>query len=74
MFDKLTLFYSKSTGKIKLHCTGEQSMDYFGEDKCDYNYDFIIVDYDSFILNNLDKFKIVDRKLEFCMDDINYFK
>lgn len=63
MFEKITLFYSKSTSKIKLYCTGEQSMDYFGEDKEDYNYDFIIVDYDIFILNNLESFKVEDGKL-----------
>ena len=34
---EITLFYSLATGKIKLYCTGVQNMDYFGEDKNDYN-------------------------------------
>lgn len=72
MFNKITLFYSKNTNKIKLYCTGEQTMDYFGEDKVDFNYDFIVVDYDDFIVNNLDKFTVEDRKLKFDVSGINY--
>lgn len=72
MFDKVTLFYSKNTGKIKLYCTGEQSMDYFGEDKADYNYDFIIVKYDDFLINNLDKFKVMNNELKFDSSGISY--
>lgn len=72
MFDKITLFYSKNTNKIKLYCTGEQTMDYFGEDKEDYNYDFIVVKYDDFIVNNLDKFKVVNGELNFDSSSINY--
>lgn len=72
MFDKITLFYSKNTNKIKLYCTGEQTMDYFGEDKEDYNYDFIVVKYDDFIVNNLDKFKVVNGELNFDSSGINY--
>lgn len=72
MFDKVTLFYSVNSGKIKLYCTGEQSMDYFGEDKYDYNYDFIIVKYDDFLINNLDKFSVENKELKFDSSSINY--
>lgn len=72
MFDKVTLFYSKNTNKIKLYCTGEQSMDYFGEDKDDYNYDFITIsDLDvpfgniQFLLNNLSMFTVANGSLNF---------
>lgn len=72
MFEEVTLFYSINTGKIKLYCTGGQSMDYFGEDKCDYNYDFIVVKYDDFLINNLDKFSVLNKELKFDSSSINY--
>ena len=60
---EITLFYSLSTGKIKQYCTGVQSMDYFGEDKNDYNYGVLVVENDSYITQNLDKFIIEDGEL-----------
>ncbi|MGL4801859.1 MAG: hypothetical protein ACRC18_06310 [Cetobacterium sp.] len=53
---KMTLFYSLSTGKIKQYCTGVQTLDYFGEDKRDYNYGYLVVDNDEFITRNLENF------------------
>ena len=59
----LTLFYSLETGKIKQYCTGIQTMDYFGEDKLDYNYGVLVVENDLFITQNLDSFKVEDENL-----------
>lgn len=63
MFDKLTIFYSLKTFKPKLYCTGIQNMDYFGEDKHDFNYGFIVIDYDDFIIKNFDSFIVENGQL-----------
>lgn len=68
MFDKLTIFYSLNTKKPKIYCTGEQSMDYFGEDKDDFNYGFIVIDYDEFIINNFNNFVVENNTLVFIND------
>lgn len=60
---ELTLFYSKSTGKVKYYCTGIQTMDYFGEDKEDYNYNVLVVENDSFITQHLDDFVVENNEL-----------
>ena len=60
---EITLFYSLSTGKIKQYCTGVQSMDYFGEDKNDYNYGVLVIENDSYITQNLDKFIVENGEL-----------
>ena len=60
---EITLFYSLATGKIKLYCTGVQNMDYFGEDKNDYNYGILIVENDNYIIQNIDKFIVENGEL-----------
>lgn len=70
--NSMTLFYSASTGKIKCYCTGIQSMDYFGEDRDDYNYNYIIVGYDEFVLKNISNFMVVDGELVFVQPTIQY--
>ena len=60
---EITLFYSLSTGKIKQYCTGIQSMDYFGEDKNDYNYGVLVVENYSYITKNIDKFIVENGEL-----------
>ena len=60
---EITLFYSLNTGKIKQYCTGVQSMDYFGEDKNDYNYGVLVVENDSYITKNIDKFIVENGEL-----------
>lgn len=60
---EITLFYSLSTGKIKQYCTGIQTMDYFGEDKNDYNYGVLVIENDNYITQNLDKFIVEDGEL-----------
>ena len=70
--NSMTLFYSTSTGKIKCYCTGIQSMDYFGEDRDDYNYNYIIIGYDEFVLKNISNFMVVDDELVFVQPTIQY--
>ena len=60
---EITLFYSLTTGKIKQYCTGIQDMDYFGEDKEDYNYGVLVVENDSYITKNIDKFIVENGEL-----------
>ena len=67
MEEKLTVFYLKRTGKVRCFCTGEQSMDYFADEKEDMELivEFIIVDYDEFIVKNYNYYKVVEGKLIF---------
>ncbi|EHK2440939.1 hypothetical protein KCL46_000962 [Clostridium perfringens] len=67
---KVTLFYSQSTGDIKLHAGGVQNMDYFGPEKDDYNYKFIVVDKDDYLLNNLENFKVENGKVKLKNNDM----
>lgn len=60
----ITLFYSLNTGEIKLSAGGKQDMDYFGRDKHDYNYGFLVVERDEFLVNNLSNFLVVDGVLQ----------
>ena len=63
-FEKsMTIFYSKSTGKIKSIISGKQDMNVFGEDKEDYNYDFLLMEKDEYIFNNFDRFEVIDKKV-----------
>lgn len=66
MKSKMTIFYSKQTGEIKASCGGIQDMNFFGSNKVDFEiiYDFIVLDRDSYVLENSDKFKIVDGKVK----------
>lgn len=72
----MTVFYSVSTGKIKSIISGKQDMNIFGEDKEDYNYNFLIIYRDDYILNNSEKFKVIDKKVvlkeEFKVDIQKY--
>lgn len=71
-FDKLTLFYNKRTSIIKELCTGEQDMNWFGEEKQDYEqiFDYIIVDYDGYIMQNPHHFIVKNGKLNIKEDFI----
>ncbi|XZM32250.1 hypothetical protein ACSXAY_09980 [Clostridium perfringens] len=59
----MTVFYSESTGKIKAIVSGKQNMGIYGDDKDDYNYNFLVVDRDDYVFNNFNKFLIKDKKL-----------
>lgn len=66
MNSKMTIFYSKQTGEIKASCGGIQDMNFFSENKIDYEiiYDFIVVDKDEYMMNNLNLFKVIDKKIK----------
>lgn len=70
MPDKLTLFYMKRTGEIKAFCTGEQNMNFYGDEKEDYEeiIDFIVIPYDPFIITNRDYYLVKDNKLIFTRE------
>lgn len=56
----MTLFYSKRSGDIQTFCSGIQDMNFFDENKKDYEiiWDFLIVDKDNFVLENIKLFKV----------------
>lgn len=72
MDDQLTIFYNKRTGSIKELCGGEQDMDWFGEEKQDYEqiFDYIVVDHDGYILENYMDMKVVDETVKIKHPDI----
>lgn len=59
----MTLFYGKETGIIRCTSPGRQDLSYFGEAIGDFNYGFIVVEKDDYVLNNLEKFIVKDGKL-----------
>ncbi|ELC8426281.1 hypothetical protein QYB63_002935 [Clostridium perfringens] len=59
----MTLFYGKETGIIRDHAQGRQDLNYYGASAGDFNYDFIVIEKDSYVLNNLEKFIIQNGKL-----------
>lgn len=70
--DKLTIFYNKRTGIIKELCSGEQDMNWFGDEAQDYEliYDFVVVDFDQYILENYMSMVVVDGKPKMQREDI----
>lgn len=63
--NKMTLFYSKRSGDIQTFCSGIQDMNFFGENKEDYEiiWDFINVPLDEDIIKNTYKYKIEDGEI-----------
>lgn len=57
---KMTIFYMKSDGAIVNFCTGIADMSFYGNHEEDYSqiYDFIVIDYDEYIMNNLFNFYV----------------
>lgn len=66
MDNKLTIYFNKRTGTIKELCSGTQDMSWFGDEEKDYEliYDFIVVDDDRFIFENIQMFYVVDGQLK----------
>lgn len=66
MEKKMTLFYSKQTGEIKATCGGIQDMNFFGINEVDYQiiYDYVVMNKDEYVLNNIDKFKVVNKQVK----------
>lgn len=65
MVQVMTIVYLKKSGNITAISDGVQSMDMYGEDKESYMdiMDIMIVPKDSFIKDNISKFKIIDGEL-----------
>ena len=65
MEEILTIFYNKRTKRVKLFCSGKQTLDVYGDEKEDYEgiIDFIYVPYDPFITANKDYYKVENGKL-----------
>lgn len=61
-YQYLTLFFSKKTGKICSYCASEtpQNMSFFGDNEEDFSviWDFLTVDYDAFLMKNIEFFKV----------------
>lgn len=72
MDDKLTIFYNKRTGAIKELCGGEQDMNWFGEEAKDYEliFDYLIVDYDPYILENYMNMKVINDEVKIIQNDV----
>ncbi len=66
MNDTLTVFYNKRTGSIKELCGGKQDMNWFGEEKQDFEliFDFVHVPFDSYIFENFTKMEVVEGKVK----------
>jgi hypothetical protein len=62
--DKMTIFFNKRTGGIKIIAPGIQTMNVFGEEKQDYEliYDFIELEFDRYVLENSGSFYIDESK------------
>ena len=62
----LTVFYNRRTGYIKEMCTGKQDMSWFGEEQKDYEliFDYLVVDYDGYVLSNSHQFIVLDGELK----------
>lgn len=56
----MTVFFSKSTGKIKALCQGVQGFNFFGEDKADMEIilDRIEVPFNQRVLSNMDFYMV----------------
>lgn len=69
---KMTLYYSKSSGKVKGFCGGENDMGYFGEDEDDFSkiYNFLVADSDDYVMDNYEQFKIVDNEIKIVQQNI----
>ena len=73
--NKMTIFYSKRTGDIKGYTTGITDFGYFGDDAEDMKiiYDFIVVDYDDYVLDNAYQFIVENDRVK-LKDDVDLGK
>lgn len=73
---KMTLFYSKQTKEIKCVVTGIQDINYFGENKVDFEiiYDYLVIDNDDYIFDNIHLFKVENGRavLKVIPETIDY--
>lgn len=63
---KMTVFFRKSNGDLTDIIQDEQNMSVYGDLQADYEmiYDFVVVDYDEYVMINKNLFCIVDGKLK----------
>jgi hypothetical protein len=64
--NKMTIFYRKSTGDLTDISPGEQNFEFYGRLAGDYKliYNFIVVDYDEYVMLNAEKFNIIDDQIK----------
>lgn len=62
----MTVFFRKSNGDLTDIIQDEQNMSVYGDLQTDYEmiYDFVVVDYDEYVMINKNLFCIVDGKLK----------
>lgn len=62
----MTVFYSKSTGDIKVTASGDQDFNFFGSDQADYRliYGRIVIEDDEYVRMNPNLFTIADEQLK----------
>ena len=74
---KMTIFYMKSDGSIVNFSTWIQDMDFYGKHKQEYGliYDFIVVDYDEYVMNNLFDFyvDIKEKRLRLMQENLSKY-
>lgn len=60
----MTIFYSTNTGKIMTIAGGVQTMDIYGEDKKDFNYNTLVIKIDEYLIDNQNKFIVSEDKIK----------
>ena len=73
--NKMTIFYSKRSGDIKGFTSGVTDFTYYGDDREDMEviYDFIVVDYDDYVLDNAYQFIVENDRVK-LKDDVDLGK
>lgn len=58
--NSMTIFYRKKDGEIKGFATGIQDMSFYGDNAEDFSliWDFVVLERDQQVLDNIEKFKI----------------
>lgn len=64
----MTIYFNKRTGTITDLCTGENDMNWYGDEKEDYAliFDFVVVEYDAYVFTNHTQFKVIDGEVKLC--------
>lgn len=64
----MTVYFNKRTGTITDLCTGQNDMNWYGEEKDDYAliFDFVVIEYDAYVFTNHHQFKVIDGAIKLC--------
>ncbi|HBI7084845.1 TPA: hypothetical protein K8M77_000316 [Clostridium perfringens] len=76
-FEKtMTVFFSKSTGKIKALCQGVQGFNFFGDEAVDMELilDRLVTDYNPKVMSNMDFYVVKEGKIEVNASVLEQFK